>query len=254
MDKISHIEKLELEGVYTYARTYKKALVFCLTNEETAELLLKCFITNFELRDILLSKISLDMQSELGKVHEYLVDKLITSFDQYSYRERQSCGVCLSNIANSSNSKIKSRIEKFFLTSKYIGMRRRGYKIVHAPLNKTQLKLIDAAWQKYHDPECKRIILYNFPEEYLLEHKDSLLKVISNEPWYLAQLFIRIAGRKPLLNRLEELKKIDEVTYCYVLAKLELKPSVTEALSIFDSNITDERVGLLIWSFGQLGL
>ena len=65
---------------------------------------------------------------------------------------------------------------------------------------------------------------------------------------------IRMNEDSPFLKNLVELKSIDEITYCYVLAKLDLSLSQTEAISIFESNINDDRIGLLIWSFGQLRL
>jgi len=50
------------------------------------------------------------------------------------------------------------------------------------------------------------------------------------------------------------LREYDAITYCYVKAKIGLPVAQQEAREIFDGHSTDKRVGLLLWSFGQLGL
>lgn len=53
---------------------------------------------------------------------------------------------------------------------------------------------------------------------------------------------------------LEDLKVKDEISYCYVLAKLRRPLQVRQAIEIANRASDDDRFGLLIWSFGQLGL
>lgn len=52
----------------------------------------------------------------------------------------------------------------------------------------------------------------------------------------------------------EELKDIDGISYCYVLTKFGKTISDIEAKEILKDNYKDERIGLLLWSFGQMGL
>ena len=53
---------------------------------------------------------------------------------------------------------------------------------------------------------------------------------------------------------LDELKEIDEISFCYVLAIFGKKVSKNEANTILYNNYKDERIGLLLWSFGQMEL
>jgi hypothetical protein len=67
-----------------------------------------------------------------------------------------------------------------------------------------------------------------------------------------SKLFLRISEKRPDL--VIELKDSDEISYAYVLAKTNKVLSDTEAKEFLKNNYKDERIGLLIWCFGQMGL
>jgi hypothetical protein len=68
----------------------------------------------------------------------------------------------------------------------------------------------------------------------------------------LAPLSLRRTDIRPA--GLDELKGIDEISYCYVLSKFDKTVTDIEARKILQNNYKDERIGLLLWSFGQMGL
>jgi hypothetical protein len=55
-------------------------------------------------------------------------------------------------------------------------------------------------------------------------------------------------------SKLNQIRRRDSITYTYILVKLNIKLDDNEALSIFEESKTDDRIGLLIWCFGQMGL
>jgi hypothetical protein len=141
-------------------------------------------------------------------------------------------------------------IQDFFLRSKYIGVRKRGYKSISAD-NDVRQNLLLEGWERFCDPEAAWLIVKLFPVKFLIEHRNSLLSVFS-EGWQVARLYLRIGEIEPRLLR--ELKALDQISYCYVLAKLGKTLSLKEAIAIVDINKRDERFGLLVWSLGRLGM
>jgi hypothetical protein len=51
-----------------------------------------------------------------------------------------------------------------------------------------------------------------------------------------------------------ELKNIDQISYSYVLTKFNKKLSDSEAKEFLRNNYKDDRIGLLLWCYGQMGL
>lgn|GEM_PF-5160301 len=85
--------------------------------------------------------------------------------------------------------------------------------------------------------------------DYLKTHRAELLELLT-ENWQIARLYLRIIPEYPRLSR--ELRAIDEISYCYVCAKTRKRIPVKTAIEIFERYMGDDRIGLLIWSFGQL--
>ncbi len=146
--------------------------------------------------------------------------------------------------------KDRQTIQSTFLRSKYITVRRRGYKSLSQE-GQIPHGLVHDAWIQFQDPDCAWLIVKAATVAYLIEHRDSLADALS-EGWQLSRLYLRIAQTNQCL--LKELRSLNQISYCYVLAKLGLKLSVKDAKAFVASNSGDEHFGLLVWSFGQLGL
>ena len=70
-------------------------------------------------------------------------------------------------------------------------------------------------------------------------------------PWYLSRLFLKVASAD--ISTLERLSSLDEISFAYVSAKLERPLDEDRARELLKKNWEDERAGLLVWSFGQMG-
>jgi len=53
---------------------------------------------------------------------------------------------------------------------------------------------------------------------------------------------------------LDRLESSDEISAAYVRAKLKIPFSTQEAMKVFEQNKFDDRIGLLLWAFGQMRL
>ncbi|WP_434113344.1 hypothetical protein [Methylocaldum sp. GT1TLB] len=195
-----------------------------------------------------LKKVCADIDDSFAGCHRHLLKDLLAIFSEADSRGRQSLGYCLSTIADHVPAAERRTIQEFFLTSKYIGIRKRGYKSISADTDMAQ-DLVQKAWDRFADPECAWVIVKAFPIEFLVLHRAELATAFS-EGWQFARLYLRIAESEP--NLLDELRNIDEISYCYVLAKLDRKLPLKEAVKIVDKNLGDERFGLLVWSLGRL--
>lgn len=226
------------------------AYCFCLSAEESAELLFVSYLSAINIRTAALRKVCYDIRRSYEFCHRDLVNKILRSFNGLDAKGRQSAGYCLSSILSYLPILQRRRIQSFFLRSSYIGIRKRGYKSLKRE-SIVPVKPLKEAWRKYSDTECAFLIVNKFPVEYLIDNRDSLAEALT-EKWQLARMYLRIGKVKPDL--LVELKAKDQISYCYILAKLEGKLSLSEAKRILVDNMADERIGLLIWSFGHLGL
>jgi len=251
MNRIEYILNFDQQSTtINEVRTLLTAFAFCLKPQDAVELLLSSYKANLDIRNVALRKVTEDMERDFLPCHSELITGLIKEFDNLKAKERQSAGYCLSHFVEVSPIKIKQRIMKFFLTSRYIGIRRRGYKSLDCD-NPSEFKLIENAWEMYHDPECCWLIVKHFPVSYLIENQAEIRASLC-EPWQVSRFFIRVGPDYPEL--LNELRSLDSISYCYVLVKLTVPLAEEEAIAIFKENILDDRIGLLIWSFGRLGL
>ncbi len=248
MNRIDYILNLSFTGGVTDSVGLTRAYCFCLTPSHACALLRRCVVARVDLRDTALRKVCADIDDTFGDCHRRLLEDLLSLFSETDSRGRQSLGYCLSTIADHVPKAERRTIQEFFLMSKHVSVRKRGYKCVSAD-TVIPLALVRKAWEQFEDPACAWIIVKAFPPKFLVQHRASLAAAFS-EGWQFARLYLRIAEIKPKL--LTELRDIDEISYCYVLAKLGRKIALKEAVKIIDSNSGDERFGLLIWSLGRL--
>lgn len=251
MEKIDFIIDLDLPVSFSEANPLIGALIDCLDPEEKIELLRKTFIDNLNLRNIALRKICEDIDGGFQECHVQLIRDLKNNISDSAYKQKSSSGFCLSRICIHVPDKEKFDIEKFLINSKYIGMRRRGYKRIDEHFSEIHVQLLKEAWEHYSDSECAHLIIKHFPHEYIVENRNQLIDVLS-EYWQISRLFLKIGDKYPELIR--ELKEIDSISYCYLLSKFKMSLPKEEAAGYLKESIHDERFGLLIWSIGKLHL
>ncbi len=250
MNRVNEIINFESETTLVEESTIITALCFCLTEEEAVDLLLNVYRARLDLRNAALKKVCEDISNNFKNCHESLISTLLKEFDALNSRERQSAGYCLSELMKVLPTTSKRKVQKLLIQSKYIGVRRRGYKSLSSEKS-IPVSFIEKAWNVYKDPECGWLIINKLPAAYLVKHRESLLGHL-DEGWRISRLFVRIGSEYPSV--VEELKEIDAISYCYVLAKLGLSLTEDEAKYIFNKSINDKRIGLLIWAYGRMRL
>lgn len=250
MTRVDHI--LELASNETIPETFGLVAAYChcLTPQQACALLLQSLQSQSLLRDPVLRKVCNDIDHSYSRFHEKALQSLLRKFSQTDSRGRQSIGYCLTSLSQHVPATGRRNIQSIFLRSKYVGVRKRAYKSLSVETDVPQ-KLVENAWQQFRDPECAWLIVKTFPVDYLVQNRESLAVVLS-EGWQLARLYLRIGEMNQHL--LQELKAVDEISYCYVIAKLGLRLPAHEAKKFVDNSFTDERFGLLVWSLGRLGL
>jgi len=250
MSRIEYI--LELASNPEFASTFGivAAYCYCLTPQQACDLLIQSQESQTTLRDSVLRRVCNDIDKSYSLIHEKLIRRLLASFSQADARGRQGLGYCLSTLSKHIPSTERRAIQSVFLQSKYVGVRKRGYKSLSTE-GELPHSLVHDAWLQFQDQGCAWLIVKTSPVEYLIQHREALAAAFT-EGWQLARLYLRIGEENQQL--LKELKSMDQISYCYVLAKLGLKLSTKEAMSFVDVNSGDERFGLLVWSLGRLGL
>lgn len=126
-----------------------------------------------------------------------------------------------------------------------------GYKILRYKWDGRFAKRLEKAWRRYLDAEATRLIIDRFSTEFLRENFQ-LIVDSAETSWNLRRLYLRVALHD--LELLKQLRKTDEISYIYVAAKINHRVTSREALAIFNRHLDNADVGLLMWSFGQLGL
>lgn len=107
------------------------------------------------------------------------------------------------------------------------------------------------SWIAFQDAECAWLLVKLLSPQDLVIMKERILPRLS-EGWQISRLYLRMSEVDP--SAVEELNKIDGIAYSYVLAKLGRSVSIEQAKALIARYETDERLGLLVWSIGQMQL
>lgn len=226
------------------------SLIYSLTPDEACNFLDLTFEQDYHVRRYVLKKISNDITKSYTTTHKKLVTTLLKKLDEKKFSRKESCAFSLDFLIDSLPAKTKRKIIETFLASKSSRNRDRAFKRLNTNWDKKYFELIEQVWYSFHDSYCLEIILNHFPTKFLLDNYKDILE--HTQPFQTSKLFIKLGAVRPEL--LDELKEIDGISYCYVLTKFNKKVSDTEAKSILRDNYKDDRIGLLLWSFGQMGL
>lgn len=251
MDKIEYINQ-RLTVNYFSENDYViiSSLIYSLTPIEACRYFDLTFEQNYRVRRYIIKKISNDISKKYSKEHKKLIGILLIRLDEKPFGRRESCAYSLDFLIDSLPTRTKRRIIEAFLASKSIRIRERAYKRLNTSWDKKFGEIIEQVWHSYHDSLCLGIILNHFSLGFLLNNYKDILKY--TQVFQASKLFIKIGSINYKL--IEEFKKVDEISYCYVLTKLNKSIPENEAMRILEDNFKDERIGLLLWSFGQMGL
>lgn len=226
------------------------SLTYSLLQREACDFLDISFEQDSRVRRYVLKKLSYDISRTYSLEHRQLIARLINKLNEKGFGKKESCSSAINFLYDFIPTREKDRILEIFLTSKSSRNRNRAFMRINSRWNKKYQTIIEQVWQTHRDKYCLGIILNHFPISFLFNNYKELLQF--TEPWQTSKLFLKLGEIN--LEIVNELKEIDNISYSYVLAKLDKKLSESEAREFIKNNYTDERIGLLLWSFGQMGL
>jgi len=251
MNTVEYITK-KLSGKHLLDSEYIviSSLVYTLSPDEACDFLDLSFQQDARLRRYILKKISLDMTKNYSPRHKVLIKNLLELIDIKGFLRKESCSASIDTLIPNLPTKEKNRILDRFLDSKSKRNRNRAYNAIRNKWTKRYKSKLETNWDQYKDPYCLAIILGHFPAEYLLQNYKTLMNYCT--PFQQSRMFLRLSEKKYEL--LEDLKNVDQISYAYVLTKNNVSLSEKEAREFLKNNYKDERIGLLLWCFGQMGL
>ncbi|XZG71608.1 hypothetical protein ACTSKR_07045 [Chitinibacteraceae bacterium HSL-7] len=248
MDRVAFIEKFSASTTVVEGNSFIHALTRCLSPDEAVGLLQRSLDGSSTLRTAALRKVCADIANKrLPGVSELIAD-LEQKIESGNPRKRQGYAYCLLEIARAADADNRIRAQTFLSSSKYVGLRRRGYKLYdqEAPRSRT---ILEQAWRNFGDPEAAWIMVKSFPLSTLLEEKSSFLAVLS-EGWQRSKLFLRLAELDQKYT--DDLLELDPISFVYVKAKLGQQVSADILNTVLENSLGDDRIGLLLWSLGEL--
>lgn len=247
-NKVEFIRKYYETGQFIGQSQLLSSFISCLDSNDTCSFLDLTFCQDYFLRRLILKKIGNDIEDGLLACHKTLINNIIGSLNTLPNLKKQSAASSLAYLCDFLPENTQNEIILFLLGSKYIGVRKKGYKKVNK-LNSANSWLIEQDWKIYHDFDCARILIDYFPIKFLETNLGEIQEKVLGTS-YLSRLFIRLTQHDPLY--LIKLRNIDEITFVYVSFKTKNIVSEELAYSIFENNKHSERIGLLIWCFGKM--
>lgn len=249
IEKIEFIEEFSERKNLSVLPSLLSGLIACLSPESTCLLLLRNYTENWDLRRVVTRKVCSDIQNSFMMCHDQLIEGVELQSGELKYTGQQRGAYCLAEIAKVAPEDEKSKIIKFLLGSKYISVRRKGYKQLTRIYKPEYEETLLNAWNQFHDLEGALLVVKEFPLELVIIHKQTLKKVLI-KPQHFARLYIRLGETSSDWH--QELRKEDGITYSYVMTKLGLIIADEEAIELIKENIFDNRIGLLIWALGKM--
>lgn len=250
--RVQFVRNIEEGQSFSLRGSLFSAFVACLSSDEKCRVLDLSFEQRFPIRRTILRNIERDLQRDgFKECHHDLVHSLVGVIDTLPYNKKQGCGHCLSYLYDYAPRDVQDYLLRIFLASKYVMFRRRAYKKLGRAWDTSYEGAVKEVWKAHHDADCARLMIDHLSVEYLNDHFLELAASVEDS-WHSTKLYLRVS--KMDSSKLEHLSHIDEITFAYVSTKLGNVLDTDTALSMFESNKYDERLGLLIWCFGQMKL
>lgn len=247
MDRVSHIEDLSNDKDQIEAGSFVNALMRCLSFDESVQALRRSLEGSTAMRAAALRKVCSDIQHG-GANCATLIAELQEKILHGTPRRREGYAYCLLEVARASNRNTQNEVQAFLSCSRYVGLRRRGYKL-YDPECAQSRKLLEEAWEEFHDGEAAWLIVKRHPSAVLLQEKNNLVNALT-EGWQLSRLYLKLAEIDAA--HVNDLLELDPISYVYVQVKLKRSVPDDQLNGILSDHIGDERLGLLLWCLGEL--
>lgn len=235
--------ELDYGGLY-------RAFVQALSPQEICDCYLHELDTPSLKRRYLGRQIIQDASSEFQSYHEHFVRQLFRQFDDLKYPVRVSCAYLLGDMYGFMSSDLQDELIDLLLHSGYAPIRRRCYELLDRHWRPSFQSVAEESWHRKKESASARLAVKRLPPEFLVTNFDELHELI--KPHEITQLYARASEKDPRI--LERLKGSDDITYAYILQKCGQKVRGAEALAMVDRNIDNDRLGLLVWCLGRMGL
>jgi len=247
MDRVSTIEELSNDKGQVEVGSFVNALMRCLSFDESVEALRRSFEGSTALRTAALRKICSDIQHGSATCAT-LIAELKEKVLHGPPRRRGGYAYCLLEVARASSRNIQNEVQGFLSCSRYVGLRRRGYKLYDRGCVQSR-ELLEQAWKEFRDREAAWLMVEGHPPADLLQDKNNLVSALT-EGWQLSRLYLKLAEID--VTHVEELLEIDPISYVYVQVKLKRSVPDDQLTGIVGDHLGDERLGLLLWCLGEL--
>jgi hypothetical protein len=247
MDRVSQIEELSKRHDQMDAGSIISALVRCLSFDESLEACRRSLEGASAIRTASLRRVCSDIRHAHTNGSGFITElkgKILSG----APRRRAGYAYCLLEIARASDRSVKNDIQAFLCSSKYVGLRRRGYKL-YEPDCPHSRETLDRAWREFRDPEAAWLMVKGHAPVDLQREKSDLISVLS-EGWQLSRLYLKLAELDEA--QVSDLLELDPITYVYVCVKLRRPVPHDQLTAILEDSLGDERLGLLLWCLGEL--
>lgn len=240
---------------YEYRSTQKRlrytiiALINALPPEDAVNFFDLTFNNNAKIRERTAKKIAKDIAINKNEYHDKFIDDLFIILETKGIDYRGSCAYAIGLITEHLPNKEKKKVINRLLSSKYAEARKRAYKLIDPKDINHYEKIIKTLFSKYKENELVWFIINNLSDNYVYEHFEELFELCKD--YQYVKLFLKATKVDPKL--VYRLKVINEISYCYVIAKNKLYITDNELSELLLNNTKSKDFGLLIWSLGELG-
>lgn len=180
--------------------------------------------------------------------HEQLLETLLNLMAQKKCSNRSSVAFSLNKIADVAPQVFREKIINIFLDSSLIGVRKRGHNLLFLHWNTAFETKIAAIWHKNRDLITAKLIIENFPPEFLELHFSELESQLNQR--YRIRVLLYKRTYPSSTKYLAKLAQEDGITYAYICAEIGIVFSKQEAKQLAYRYATDVRVGIFIWALG----
>ncbi|MCF7912926.1 MAG: hypothetical protein K9M99_10385 [Candidatus Cloacimonetes bacterium] len=247
MDKLEYIEEYSKNG-YSNDNTLLYALVRCLSYEKQIRLFNRIYSYDNRLRKVLLKLLVDNYENDESEISS-LIAGILIEYSQFKGNTRDRVDYCLRELFIIANKSTQIIIIDFLSHSKYTNARKTALSLLKYHKIIGYEDFIEEEAYSNKSKIALNIIIDRYSSSYIFEHRNLLIK-LSKDKFVLARLYKRACEFDK--NCIEELRAINEISYCYLKIKLGLKISEDEMSKIIIENKNQENYNLLIWVLGQL--
>ncbi len=248
-DRATVVRSLAMQDSEEVDLAVLRGLIKCLTPGEVCEALDTGLRQASRHRRLLVERVAADARELLLPCHEQLARDLLRRFAVLPYRKKQSCASIMDALYEWLPGELQREILSLFFTSRYRAMRKRGHKRLRQESDSRLRDSVCAGWETFRDEEAARAVI-QFASTEAIEARFSELESVVDGSWLQDRLYCRMAEADPAF--LDLLRDRDGIAFAYACVKTSTPIPDHLAFRLHEQYREDERLGLLVWCFGEL--